>query len=97
MNSTVDMFNTSRTKFFFSTDFQEDMDSEYSPLCSDIEDNAEDDDEKNAKTKKDLEKQDMSVMKLLETYSQLENDIENHLPIDEDDKEMDLSGKIENL
>lgn len=70
------------------------MDSEYSPVCSDIEDNVEDDDDRTGKSKKDLEKQDLSVMKLLETYSQMENDIENHLPIDEDDKEMDLSGKI---
>lgn len=69
------------------------MDSEYSPVCSDIEDDVdEDNDSEVVKSKKNLEKEDLSVMKLLEEYSQNEMENTPPLPIDEDDIEMDLSG-----
>lgn len=69
------------------------MDSEYSPVCSDIEDELNENDDSTAeKSKNDLEKQDLSVMKLLEEYSQNEMENAPPLPMDEDDTEMDLSG-----
>lgn len=71
------------------TESYDDMDSEYSPVCSDIEEDTQADDvgagtalEKAT----DVEQHSMSVMKLLEECSRVENELDDPEQSDEDEE-----------
>lgn len=73
------------------------MDSEYSPVCSDIEEDIQADD--GASTAKEkfagLERQNTSVFKLLEEFSRVENELDD--PAQSDEDEDVETGTVENL
>lgn len=62
------------------------MDSEYSPVCSDIEEDIQADDSTAIEKAADVEQHSMSVMKLLEECSRVENELDDPEHSDEDEE-----------
>lgn len=65
------------------------MDSEYSPVCSDIEEDIQADDDGASKAIEkaaDLQQHSMSVMKLLEECSRVENELDDPEQSEEDEE-----------